>query len=150
MTSLQGLSRAGLAAGAVNLVCGLLITVFSSAHLVAVTLRRIQFKIPAWVTGETHAMIAGVPYDFRIYSLVLFGAVTLSAGMVIIRSSLGVGRGEAGARRQAVWAMLIVLATVIPVIPIQDEAPLLIVPAATGLSALMLCRLSKAVPISGI
>src|SRR5207253_1382615 len=70
MTSLlRYLRQPALAAAAVNLFCGLLIACFSSAHLIAVTVRRIDLKIPAWVSGEPHAMIAGVPYDFRIYSL---------------------------------------------------------------------------------
>ena len=64
--------RAALAASAVNLVCGLLIVSSSSAHLIAVTVRRVHLKIPAWVSGEPHAVIAGVPYDFRIYSLLLW------------------------------------------------------------------------------
>src|SRR5437899_8196481 len=106
--------RAALTAAAVNLLCGLLIAGFSSAHLIAVTVRRIHLKIPAWVSGEPHAMIAGVPYDFRIYSLVLFGSVILAGGLISIRASMGIARGGSDARLRSTRAMAMVLATVIP------------------------------------
>jgi hypothetical protein len=127
--------RTAVAAAAVNLVCGLLIVCFSSAHLIAVTVRRVHLKIPAWVSGEPHAVIAGVPYDFRIYSLLLFGSVILAGGMISIRASLGIARGDSDARRRSARAMIMVLATVVPVMPMQDAAPILIVPAAASLAA---------------
>jgi hypothetical protein len=131
MISIQYL-RGLTPAAAVNLFCGLVITCFSSAHLIAVTLRRIELRIPAWVSGEPHAAIAGVPYDFRIYSLLLFGVVILAGGLTAIRASAGIVRGDSDARRRASRAMLMVLAVVIPVMPMQDAAPILIVPAAVG------------------
>src|SRR6185436_9854120 len=127
--NIQYLSRR---TAAVNLLCGFLIACFSSAHLIAVTVRRIRLKIPAWVPGEPHAMIAGVPYDFRIYSLLLFGTVILAGGLTAIRASAGIARGDSHARRRASRAMLVVLAVVIPVTPMQEAAPILIVPAAIG------------------
>jgi len=129
--NIQYLSRR---TAAVNLLCGFLIACFSSAHLIAVTVRRIRLKIPAWVEGEPHAMIAGVPYDFRIYSLLLFGSVILVGALITIRASLGIARGDAEARRRSMRAMVMVLATVIPVMPMQDAAPILIVPAAVCLA----------------
>jgi hypothetical protein len=77
-------------------------------------------------------VIAGVPYDFRIYSLLLFGVVILAGGLTAIRASAGIVRGDSDARRRASRAMLMVLAVVIPVMPMQDAAPILIVPAAVG------------------
>ena len=135
--------RASLAAAAVNLLCGLLIAGFSSAHLIAVSVRRIHLKIPAWVPGEPHAMIAGVPYDFRIYSLLLFGSVILAGGLISIRASLGIARDDSEARRRSARAMVMVLATVIPVMPMQDAAPILIVPAAVSLAAALSKKKSK-------
>jgi hypothetical protein len=132
--------RPALAAAAVNLLCGLLISGFSSAHLIAVTLQRIDLKVPAWVSGEPHAMIAGVPYDFRIYSLILFGVVILAGGLTSIRASLGIARGDSNAGRRSSRAMLMVLAVVIPVMPMQDAAPILIVPSAVGLASVALSR----------
>jgi len=81
----------GVAAG-VNLICGLLVAALSSAHLIAVSLRRIELK---------------APYDFRIYSLLLFGAVVLAGrGVTAIRATAGIARGEIEAGRSASWAML--------------------------------------------
>ena len=132
---IRPVGRAALCAATIDLVCALLIIVFSSAHLVAVTARRIDLKIPAWAPGEPHAMLGNVPYDFRIYSLVLFGAVILAGGLTALRASVGIARGQEDARRRASNAFLMVLAVVVPVMPMQDAAPILIVPAAAGFIA---------------
>ena len=142
--------RAALTAAAVNLLCGLLIAGFSSAHLIAVTVRWIHLKIPAWVSGEPHAMIAGVPYDFRIYSLVLFGSVILAGGLISIRASMGIARGGSDARLRSTRAMAMVLATVIPVMPMQDAAPILIVPAAVSLAVVALSKYGNVFHGAGI
>jgi hypothetical protein len=127
-----------LPAAAVNALCGTLIAAFSSAHLVAVIARRITLRIPAWTPGEPDATIAGVPYDFRIYSLVLFGVVILAGAVAALQASPGVARGEQNARRRASNAFWMILAAVVPVMPIQEAAPILIVPALTGLVAVAL------------
>lgn len=83
---------------------------------------------------------AATAYDFRVYSLVLLGAVLIGFGVRLLMATRELGRGLASARSGAAWTTLLALAVVAPLIPIQ---PVFAIPL-TVLSALTLLVLAWA------
>ena len=68
-----------------------------------------------------HDTFAGTPwtYDFRTYSLLLLGAVLGAQGGWFLSLAPGLGAGDPEARRAAVRAKLVLLATVLPIVPVH-------------------------------
>lgn len=58
-------------------------------------------------------------YNFRVYALHLLGAVLIWQGAVCLRAAFRIGQGDWLARREALRAVLIVLAIVLPLVPIH-------------------------------
>lgn len=58
-------------------------------------------------------------YNFRVYSLMLLGAVLIAAGAALLRVAPGLSTGDASARKSALRTDLVVLAMVAPLIPIH-------------------------------
>ena len=65
--------------------------------------------------------MGGAPfaYNWRTYSLLLFGALLVWLGVRCLRAALRIGRGDAAARAEFRRLALVVLAIVVPVIPLQ-------------------------------
>jgi hypothetical protein len=58
-------------------------------------------------------------YDWRTYSLLLFGALMVWLGARSLRAALRMGRGDAGGRTEFLWLAAVMLAIVLPIIPIN-------------------------------
>jgi hypothetical protein len=99
---------------AFNHLTGLITSLLMLVHLVAVT----------WVgffrTGESAGWRA--EYGFHLYSLWLFGVVTLWQGVSLWLATNGIRRGDPVAIRRAIQRGLILLVVTAPVIPIQHLA----------------------------
>lgn len=63
----------------------------------------------------------GLPwaYDFRLYSLLLLGVLLTVIGVRVLRTTPGLARGDAGARRDTAVHTLLVLGIALPLIPIH-------------------------------
>lgn len=79
-------------------------------------------------------------YNWRTYSLLLFGGVLIRLGVRALRAALGIGGGEAGARGRMLGTVGVVLAIVLPIIPIHPPFGYLI----SGISALTLAVVALA------
>jgi len=73
--------------------------------------------------GLTHHVtsMTGKPftYDWRTYSLLLFGALMIWFGVRCLRAALRIGRGEESARLEFLRLVAVVLAIVLPLIPVH-------------------------------
>jgi hypothetical protein len=58
-------------------------------------------------------------YGWRTYSLLLFGALLIRQGALCLLAALRLGRGEASARADVLRAAGVVLAIVLPTLPIH-------------------------------
>jgi len=81
-------------------------------------------------------------YNFRLYSLLLLGALLIWAGVVCLRAAPRVGRGTPDARRTAIATSVVVALIVAPLIPLQ----MLFGIAFTVLSLVTLLILALAAP----
>lgn len=82
-------------------------------------------------------------YDFRFYALVLFGVVMLVQGTAIMKAARALTFGEETARAALVRHTFIVLALVVPLIPIQIFASMITVIGVLNLTALALLARGK-------
>jgi len=112
---------------------GLVLTAMMLAHSVEVVYRALASR----------ATVNNSPpiYDFRLYSLLLLGALLIWAGVECLRAAPILSRGSAEARRAAVRASVVVLAIVVPLIPIQRLFAVLLT-VLSILSLLVLTRVS--------
>ena len=90
---------------------GLVLTLMMLAHSAEIVYRIVASRAAAANPGSM--------YNFRVYSLLLLGALLVWAGVECIRAAPGLGRGTAEARRTALRASIMVLAIVAPLIPFQ-------------------------------
>jgi hypothetical protein len=79
-------------------------------------------------------------YNWRTYSLLLFGALLVWQGAVCLATAARLGRGEPAARATILRAAAVVLAVVLPTVPIHAIFGYLI----SGLSALTLVTVALA------
>jgi hypothetical protein len=79
-------------------------------------------------------------YNFRFYALVLFGVMMIVQGAEIMKAARTLAFGGETARAALVRRTLIVLALVVPLIPIQVFASLITVFGMVNLAALALFR----------
>jgi hypothetical protein len=107
----QGIRGRGLLAAVWLSFYGLMLTAMMLAHSAEVVYRTVAAR--AAVTSSASI------YNFRVYSLLLLGALLIWAGVVSLRAAPGLGRGSVEARRAALRASVAVLALVAPLIPIQ-------------------------------
>lgn len=113
---------------------GLVLTAMMLAHSVEVVYR----VVAARAAGSDSGSI----YNFRLYSLLLLGALLIGAGVECLRAAPSLSRGSVEARRTAIRASVVVLAIVAPLIPIQREFGILL----TVLSILSLLVLTRSSP----
>ena len=70
------------------------------------------------VAGTGHEG-ATFTYNFRVYSLLLLGALLIGAGIYLLRAAWGFSRGISNARRSALRTLGFVVAIVLPLVPFQ-------------------------------
>ena len=121
-----------LAVGTWAYLFGTFITVMLSFH-VAENLWRIT---PG--TLISHGDKPG--YDFRFYSLILFGVVMLVQGVSILKASKAIAFGDDATRSTLIRRTLVVLALCVPIIPFQIFGAVLTVMGVMTLSSMMLVR----------
>ena len=111
MSPLLRYQRVLAAAAALVLLAGLAIAISSVLHIggVIVEARR----------NAPNGSVTGIQYDFRLYSLLLLGALLAALGLITASAAPGLARGEGAAWRRALWATLALLAVTLPLIPIQ-------------------------------
>jgi hypothetical protein len=90
---------------ALNGIVGALVALMMSVHIAAVL-----------VTHVEHG------WDFRLYGLLLFGAIGLTAGVLCVRSAVAMFSGNATAVVSGLRGSLIMIAVYAPVIPLQRIA----------------------------
>ncbi len=90
---------------------GLVLTVMMAAHCLEIL----------YHTLAGHVSFDGTPfvYGWRVYSLLLFGVLLIWLGVGCLRAALGLSRGEAAARPAMLRLLALVLALVVPLIPIH-------------------------------
>lgn len=91
---------------------GLVLILMMGAHSAEIVYRIVAARAAA-------ANPAGSMYDFRVYSLLLLGALLIWAGVESLRAAQSLSRGSAEARRTALRVAMVVVAIVAPLIPIQ-------------------------------
>jgi hypothetical protein len=102
------------------MLIGALIACLMADHFLAVIVRRIQLKEEMWVRFEPHVRIGGVPWDFRIYSLLLLGVLTAWAGVSFVRSAVRLAHGDLSGWPLALRATLATVALVAPLTPLSS------------------------------
>ena len=110
------------AGGGMLLTCGIVLACLMGIHTAAIPLFRYLEPGRVPIAAGRAVMVAGIRYDYRFYSLVLMGIVMLRFAASLIRSTAGVARGEAAARRQAWRAIAALSALTTPLIPLSFEA----------------------------
>jgi hypothetical protein len=114
---------------------GLVLTAMMAAHSIEILYHTIAggttFGGEPWV------------YNFRVYSLQLLGAVLFWQGAKCLRAVAGLRRGLAAARRDVLRSTLIVLALVVPLIPIHAFFGVLLT-VVSGLNLLVLALTLRA------
>jgi hypothetical protein len=96
-----------------------------------------------WVRFEPHVRLAGMPYDFRIYSLILFGVLGTWAAVRCVRAANSIAQGDSGAWSASAWSWSLMAALVAPILPLQPFAfPILCMSAAGIVAALVSHRIS--------
>lgn len=122
-----------LAASWVFLV-GTFVAVMLSFHNAEIVYRALTNQ------GSYRSPGSGFTYDFRFYSLVLFGCVMISQGVPMMRAARDLSRGSGEAAGRLLRPTLVVLALSAPLIPIQFFGAVLTACAALNLPALLLAR----------
>jgi hypothetical protein len=133
----RGTSVALTLAGAMDGLCGLVVTIFMLGHTVANLLRPVM-KVsysPAGTRPEPN-----FKYDFQYFSLLLLGAVFLTLGINLIATARGLVRGEARAWRRALRTSLLLMTMAVAVAPLGPGGGLFAVFTALNLIGLALTR----------
>lgn len=84
-------------------------------------------------------------YDFRFYSLILFGAVMLAQGLAITKAAKRFALGETEERKKIIRRTLITLALCAPLIPIQIFGSVLTIIGLLNLAFVVLVQKRTAV-----
>jgi hypothetical protein len=122
--------HAAVAAGC-SVWSGTQVLIFMVPHTVVSTTMRILGKSKAM--SLVNAKIAGVDYDFRLYSLALVGILFIMQAVSILRASRAASEGEFAASkrlRRSIWNVLLLA---IPLAPISPGIPFLTAPAILAL-----------------
>ena len=130
----EGVRGALLVAGSWAYLVGTFVTVMLSFHTAEIVYRALTDQ------GSYHNPGAGFTYDFRFYSLVLFGCVMISQGVPMMRAARDLSRGAGGAAGRLLRPTLVVLALSAPLIPLQFFGSVLTACALLNLLALLVAR----------
>jgi hypothetical protein len=114
-------TRASLVAWtATEALVGMVITSLMADHVLAVLVRRITLREEMWVRFEPHVRVAGVPYDFRFYALLLLGILTAWIGINFVRSAWRLAQGDTAGWRLTLRTALATVALVGPLLPLSE------------------------------
>ncbi len=113
----------GIIAGSTTLLFGLTTTVLLVLHTVTV--------LATPFSG--FAIDPAFSYDFRFYSLILFGLVSLPPALQLVRQSSSISMNNPEAHRRVVKALLFLLAINAPLFPLQSFGRILTIAAASVL-----------------
>jgi len=117
-------SSAGIAAAsALAFGSGLITVGLAAGHLVGVAITELRRSTPS--------------YTFRVYALLLLGAVLGTLGTRLAIAAIGVARGERAALRTAVTAAVVLLLVNAPLAPIQGFAVAVFIFVFIGLAPLL-------------
>jgi hypothetical protein len=98
------------------------VTVFAMFFSLAVIASMVMHDLDV-LWGLTHRLpsMTGKPfaYDWRTYSLLLFGALMVWLGARCLRAALRMGRGDVVGRTEFLRLTAVMLAIVLPIIPIH-------------------------------
>lgn len=100
----------------------LAVTVFAMFFSLTVIVSMAMHDVDVlWGLGHRSPSMTGRPfaYDWRTYSLLLFGALMVWLGARSLRASLRMGRGDPGGRTDFLRLAAVMLAIVLPIIPIN-------------------------------
>ena len=86
------------------------------------------------------------PYNFRVYSLLLLGAVLIALGLQLLQQVRGFARWNAAARSNALRTTCLVLAVSVPLLPVHAFFAVIITTLAV-LSVLVLAGAKRERPI---
>jgi hypothetical protein len=131
-----------LLAGSAALFSGILSAVLVAAHVVVFIATRAAQSADAAtkIAWASKPIIAGVPYDMRLYSVLLLAVVILVLAVRCVRAAPAIAIGMARGWRSAVHASLILIALSVPLIPLQSFAfPV----AIAGLVSLQMAFLAR-------
>jgi hypothetical protein len=134
----RGVPGALVAAAAIVLYCGVVVASLGTMHLLAVVGRALA--------GRGSGPGGTFVYDFRFYSLLLFGVTLITPAMAALTAVRRITRADAAGGRVAVSASLVLLALNIPLVPIQAFAMAPSVFALANLVALWSARKHFQVP----
>jgi hypothetical protein len=131
-----------LLAGSAALFCGILSAVLVSTHVVVFTVTRAAQTADATtrIAWSKKLIIAGVPYDMRLYSVILLAIVVLIPAIRCIRAAATVAIGAAEGWRSVVRANLLLIAVSVPLIPLQPFALLVAVATFVSLETAFMAR----------
>jgi hypothetical protein len=135
----KGASTALVASGTSAFVTGSVCTLLMLGHLAAVTLLRSSSGGSVATSGHC-VRIGDFVYDFRFYSLILLGVLILLPGLYCFWSAAAATRGEYRAQQRILYASIVILATTLPLTPIQPYAAVLAALAGLNLLTLSLSR----------
>lgn len=126
---LRGQPRSRLAAAVGCHLAGLVVGALGVAHLTAVVMAAIE-----------RSRLAPFVYTFRLYSLLLLGALFLAAGAVAAAQTEALADGRRAAWRASAVLWLAVLAVNLPLAPLQRFAGVFVAIAAGVLILLVATR----------
>jgi hypothetical protein len=127
---------------ALQFVTSLLVASLMILHTAAVVVYRVIEKKSCWVQNEPHIVYFGVPYDFRIYSLVLLGAVMTflaARGMIAANGIMTKSRQSVD---ESIRINTLLLLIAFPALPLQPFAAMVAIPASVALLVLHAARKS--------
>ena len=131
-----------LLAASAAMFCGILSAVLVSTHVVIFIVTRASqsVDVPTRIAWSKKLIIAGVPYDMRLYSILLLAAVILIPAIRCVRGAGIMAIGAAAGWRSAVQGSLLLIACSVPLIPLQPFALPVAVAALVSLETAFLAR----------
>jgi hypothetical protein len=131
-----------LLAGSAALFCGILSTALVSTHVVIFMVTRAVQSTDAAnrIAWSKKLIIAGVPYDMRLYTVLLLAVVILVPAVRCVRAASSVAIGAAEGWRPAVQASLLLIGLSVPLIPLQPFALPMAIAAFVSLNTAFMAR----------
>jgi hypothetical protein len=131
-----------LLAGSAALFCGALSTALVFTQVAVFVANRIVegTDVVAKIAWAKKIVILGIPYDMRLYGVMLLAAVVLVPAVQCIRSAGALAAGDKVRWKTVVRANLLLLAISVPLLPLQTFAPLIAVSAFLSLEIAFVAR----------
>ena len=132
---------------ALQFLTSLLVAFLMVLHTAAVVVHRVTERKAAWVQNEPHILLYGVPYDFRIYSLVLLGfLMTVLSIQGLIAANAMIQKDRKRAFADAIRSNALLMTIALPILPLQGFAVMVVIPALTSIAVVELVRRAVEAP----